>query len=144
MGETVGDATGETSGLAVTAGVGVAAGLFGTTGFGSQAPSTAVETAKTVDNINDLLIGFLLNDIHANPKPVRWQTSAAGMKKRSILSWITGKSKEKFTIHHRSNSTLRARERAGGGNLQEFFARKNETRICTEKRRIYTDMTSKK
>ena len=59
-GETVGDATGEASGLAVVAGVGVAAGLFGTTGFGSQAPNTAVETAKTVDNINDLLILFLL------------------------------------------------------------------------------------
>ena len=132
IGETVGDATGEASGLAVAAGVGVVAGLFGTTGFGSQAPNTAVETAKTVDNINDLLIVFLLTDIHANPKPVRWQTSAAGMKESGSFL-VRVKSDKNFTACHRSISTLRARERAGGGNLQEFFGRKIGTRICTEK-----------
>lgn len=69
MGEPDGEATGETAGLAVATGAGVGAGLFGTSGFASQAPNTAVETAKTVANINDLLIVFLLNDLHADPRP---------------------------------------------------------------------------
>ena len=55
-----GEATGEAAGLAVTAGTGVAAGFSGTLTFGSQAPNTATLAAKTVDNINDLLIVFLL------------------------------------------------------------------------------------
>lgn len=44
------------AGTAVAVGAGVA-GLFGISGFGvSQAPNTAVETAKTVVKIIDLLI----------------------------------------------------------------------------------------
>ena len=53
-GDAAGDATGEATGVAVATG----AGLFGTLGLGSQAPNTAVETAKTFANINDLLIVF--------------------------------------------------------------------------------------
>ena len=67
IGETVGDAFGEATGLAAAAGVEVVAGLFGTTGFGSQAPNTAVETAKTVDNISDLLIVLLLYILFMSP-----------------------------------------------------------------------------
>jgi hypothetical protein len=54
-----GEDTGDGAGLARTAGVGDAGGLGGS-GFGSHAPNTAVETARTVVNINDLLIVFLL------------------------------------------------------------------------------------
>jgi hypothetical protein len=55
-GDDVGEGLGEETGLATVTGVGVAAGLLGTSGFGSQAPRTATLAAKTVDNINDLLI----------------------------------------------------------------------------------------
>ncbi|MEO6485032.1 MAG: hypothetical protein ABIO54_05955 [Pyrinomonadaceae bacterium] len=55
-----GEATGKAVGLAVATGTGVATGLFGTSVFGSQAPNTATLAARTVDNINDLLIVFLL------------------------------------------------------------------------------------
>lgn len=58
----VGDVTGEADGLATGVAVAVAdgvAGGFGDSGFcDSQAPNTAVETAKTDVNINDLLIVF--------------------------------------------------------------------------------------
>ncbi len=74
----VGDATGDGAGLAVVTGAGVGTGLFGATGFASQAPRTAAETAKTDVNINDLLIVFLLKKIKARTHTVRWQTSAAG------------------------------------------------------------------
>ena len=53
-GETVGEADGEATGVAGAIG----AGLFGTLGLGSQAPNTAVDTAKTVVNIMVLLIVF--------------------------------------------------------------------------------------
>ena len=43
------------AGAAVAVGAGVA-GLFGISGLGSQAPNTAVETAKTVVKIIDLLM----------------------------------------------------------------------------------------
>ncbi len=59
LGSTDGLTTGEATGLAVTTGTGVATGLFGNVlAFGSQAPNTAVLTAKTDANINDLLIVF--------------------------------------------------------------------------------------
>lgn len=59
FGSTDGLTTGEATGLAVTTGTGVATGLFGNVlVFGSQAPNTAVLTAKTDANINDLLIVF--------------------------------------------------------------------------------------
>src|SRR5258706_11692877 len=54
--------SGEAVGLAVTTGVGVVT-LLGVTlvlTFGSQAPNTATLAARIVDNINDLLIVFLL------------------------------------------------------------------------------------
>lgn len=58
----VGEVTGEADGLATGVAVAVAAGVaggFGASGFGvSQAPNTAVETAKTDVNTNDLLIVF--------------------------------------------------------------------------------------
>lgn len=58
----VGDVTGEpvglVTGIAVDVGAGVAGGLLGSFVLGSQAPNTAVETAKTDANMNDLLIVF--------------------------------------------------------------------------------------
>jgi len=80
-GDPVGEAIG--LGLAAAAGVGLAAGGFGGSGFGvSHAPKTAVETAKTDVNIIDLLIfsplPFYRLTRHG-PEAVRWQTSAAGM-----------------------------------------------------------------
>ena len=79
------------AGVEVDTGAGVEAGLFGTSGFGSQALKTAVVTAKTVVKMIDLLIVFLLYaarrnaltscgllqqaaDMHG-PVAVRWQTS---------------------------------------------------------------------
>ena len=56
-GEPVGDALGDGTGLAVAAGLGVAVGgLFGTSGFGSHAPTTATPAARTVARINGLFI----------------------------------------------------------------------------------------
>jgi hypothetical protein len=55
-GEAAGDAAGDASGLAVETGLGEATGLFGTSAFGSQAPNTAVETARTDTNISLLMI----------------------------------------------------------------------------------------
>jgi hypothetical protein len=59
-GGAAGEALGDATGLAVAAGLGVATGgLFsGALVFGSQAPNTATLAAKTVANINDLLIVF--------------------------------------------------------------------------------------
>ena len=55
IGVPLGEATGDETGLA--AGLGDAAGGLGGSGFcGSHAPNTTVETARTVVNINDLLI----------------------------------------------------------------------------------------
>jgi len=48
------------AGVVVDTGAGVEAGLFGTSGFVSQAPKTAAETARTVVKMIDLLIVFLL------------------------------------------------------------------------------------
>ena len=60
VGEVTGEADGLATGVAVAVADGVAGGL-GESGFcGSQAPNTAVETAKTDVNINDLLIVFSL------------------------------------------------------------------------------------
>ena len=64
-GDAIGDATGLAIGLAGATGAGVATGLFGGVVFVAvplQAPKTATEAAKTVDNINDLLIVFLLKN----------------------------------------------------------------------------------
>lgn len=58
-GEATGEAAGDAIGLADDTGTGVATGLLGASGLVSQAPTTAA-AAKTVDNINDLLIDFLL------------------------------------------------------------------------------------
>ena len=58
-GEAVGDATGDETGLAAATGAGVVGGLFGV-GSAEHAPRTATDAAKTVDNITDLLIVFLL------------------------------------------------------------------------------------
>ena len=57
-GDPVGDADGEADGLDVAVGAGVAGAGFGVSAFGSQAPRTAAETAKTADNINCLLMIF--------------------------------------------------------------------------------------
>jgi len=65
-GDATGEATGLLIGLAVETGAGVATGLFGTSVFGSQAPNTATEAAKTDDNINVLLIDFLLSEMDAD------------------------------------------------------------------------------
>ena len=59
-GDATGDATGLLIGLAGVTGAGVGAGLFGTVAVELQAPITATLAAKTVDNINVLLIVFLL------------------------------------------------------------------------------------
>jgi hypothetical protein len=58
-GDPVGDAFGDATGLAVAAGLGVAAGgLFGTSAFGSHAPTTATSADRTVARINGLFILF--------------------------------------------------------------------------------------
>ena len=57
--EPVGDGTGDETGLAAATGAGVVGGLFGV-GSAEHAPRTATDAAKTVDNITDLLIVFLL------------------------------------------------------------------------------------
>ena len=61
-GDATGEATGLLIGLAGATGAGVGVGLFGAGVFAVelQAPITATLAAKTVDNINDLLIVFLL------------------------------------------------------------------------------------
>ncbi len=65
-----GEPVGEVTGLADGATVGLATGgLFGgVLVFGSQAPSTATLVAKTVDNINDLLIVFLPSNRNTRTK----------------------------------------------------------------------------
>lgn len=71
FGEPVGDALGLGATLADAEGDGLAtAGLFGAVlVFGSHAPRTATFAAKTVDNINDLLIVLLL--IYRNTRTKR-------------------------------------------------------------------------
>lgn len=51
----IGEPVGLAAGAAVAVGAGVAS-LAGVSGFGSQAPNAAVETARTDINTNDLLI----------------------------------------------------------------------------------------
>ena len=70
FGEPVGEALGEVAGLADGATVGLAAGgLFGgVLVFGSQAPNMATVAARIVDNINDLLIVFLLSNRNTRTK----------------------------------------------------------------------------
>ena len=57
-GEPVGDVVGDGTGLDVAEGTGVAGVGLGASTFGSHAPSTATEAAKTVDKIIDLLMIF--------------------------------------------------------------------------------------
>ena len=63
VGEPFGDAV--VTGLATVTGVGEAAGLFGTSGFGSQAPRTATVAARIVDNIILLIVLLLFARIWA-------------------------------------------------------------------------------
>jgi len=58
VGETTGATVGDAAGVVVAVGAGVVNGLFGTSGFGSQAPTATTLAAKTVDNMIDLLIVF--------------------------------------------------------------------------------------
>lgn len=90
LGEPVGAGVAGT-GVVVETGAGVEGGLFGESVFVSQALKTAVETARTVVKIIDLLIVFLLYaarrdaltscgllqktaELHG-PVAVRWQTT---------------------------------------------------------------------
>ena len=122
-GETVGEADGEATGVAGAIG----AGVFGTLGLGSQAPNTAVDTAKTVVNIMVLLIVFspwpsLMVGLLTNTDPncpladIRSRT-----EKRAVLSRFAVRSDKNFAARHRSISTLRADERMRGGNLQQIL-----------------------
>ena len=116
-GDPVGEATGEATGLAVVTGVGEATVGFGGSGFGSQAPSMAALAANTVDNINDLLIVFLLfmetcgrsrsadTDIHSRSEMTRLSAIGIGP---------SGPPDRRIT------STLRESERASPENLQKM------------------------
>ena len=120
-GDPVGDGTGDGSGLATVTGVGVAAGLFGTSGFGSQAPRTATLAAKTVDKINDLLMINLLKwpsvgHWFLTDEPSAGVTNAAGMMP-NVFPQMPGL----YPLICRSSSTLRWIERAVSVNLQEYF-----------------------
>ena len=69
LGEPVGVALGLVAGVAEGATVGLATGGFGGSGFGgSQAVNAAMLAAIIVDNINDLLIVFLLSNRNTRTK----------------------------------------------------------------------------
>lgn len=118
-----GDMEGEATGLAVATGAGVGAGLFGTSGFGSQAPNTAVETAKTVDKIKVLLIVILLNNLLNTDSRRPLADIRSRNERDTALSRFAANLSKNIEARHRTYSTLRPIERAGGGNLQEIYLR---------------------
>ena len=113
-----GEATGEAVGLAVATGTGVATGLFGTSVFGSQAPNTVTLAARTVDNINDLLIVFLplICDADENCPLNRHPQPDDAMR-------LSANDRALAAIICRKTSTLRVIERAARENLQEIISR---------------------
>lgn len=112
---------GEATGLAVATGAGVGAGLFGTSGFGSQAPNTAVETAKTVDKTKVLLIVILLNNLLNTDSRRPLADIRSRNERDTALSRFAANLSKNIEARHRTYSTLRPIERACGGNLQEFI-----------------------
>lgn len=69
LGELVGEALGLVAGLADGATLGLGTGGFGGSGLlGSQAVNAATVAARIVDNINDLLIVFLLSNRNTRTK----------------------------------------------------------------------------
>ena len=71
-GEPVGEVVGDGTGLDVADGTGVAGVGLGVSPFGSHAPSTAIEAAKTVDKTTDLLMIFSLFILNSRTHAFRY------------------------------------------------------------------------
>jgi len=119
FGEPVGEGVGLVDGLADGATVGLATGgLFGAVfAGGSQALNMATLAARIVDNINDLLIVFLLKIETRGRNAVRSTDITAGLMRCVFL-----RTASKTLAVRRFTPTLRAIERVRGEILAEFYS----------------------
>jgi hypothetical protein len=105
-----GEPVGEGTGLDVADGEGVAGTGFGTSALGSQAPNTATVAARTVDNIIDLLMIFLIFDSNTRTRAFRFADIHSRMSTAGSFTVYHGQTTDALNTAHL--------ERMSSANLQ--------------------------